>query len=249
MSRFFKSALLTLMVAMTACASTGEVPDNLSAETLFETGLTALHEEDWTDAIAYFERFTIQYPAHPRAQEARFNVSQAYFGKEEYITAANEFSRLANDYPAGPWADDARFKVCESYYELSPKPELDQQYTRAALDHCQSLITYYPESEMVPKAQELLDSLRNKLAEKAFLTGEFYYSRNAFDSAIIYYDAAVRDYPQTPTAARALHRLYETYVKLGYDEEAEAAKARLLKDYPTSPEARQLQEPPPTPAS
>ena len=58
----------------------------------------------------------------------------------EYITAANEFSRLATDFPAGPWADDARFRVCESYYELSPHPQLDQEYTRGALDHCQSIL-------------------------------------------------------------------------------------------------------------
>jgi outer membrane protein assembly factor BamD len=243
MIRFFRTAVFSLTVAMSACATAAQVPDQLTAEELFERGLTALQKEDWTDAIALFERFILQFPGHPRLQEARYNHSNGYFGKREYITAANEYSRLANDYPAGPWADDARFKVCESYYKLSPKPQLDQQYTRAALDHCQSLITYYPTSDFVTRAQGLLDDLRNKLAEKSFLAGEFYYKRNAFDSAIIYYEAAARDYPETAIAPRSLFRLYETYVKLGYKEEAEATKQRLLKDYPTSTDAKQLQEP------
>ena len=36
-------------------------------------------------------------------------------------------------------ADDARFMACRSYEELSPDPQLDQEYTRAAIDHCCSL--------------------------------------------------------------------------------------------------------------
>lgn len=246
MIRFFRTAVLAFSVGAGACATATQVPEQATAEELFELGMTALQKEDWTDAIALFERFALQFPAHPRLQEARYNLANGIFGKREYITAANDYSRLANDYPAGPWADDARFKVCESYYKLSPKPQLDQQYTRAALDHCQSLITYYPTSDYVTRAQELLTDLKSKLAEKAYLAGEFYFKRNAYDSAIIYYEAAIRDYPDTMFAPRALFRLYETYQKLGYREEANATRDRLLKDYPTSPDAKQIQEPAPT---
>ncbi|MGQ0814199.1 MAG: outer membrane protein assembly factor BamD [Gemmatimonadota bacterium] len=236
---------MVVAAAMTACASATRVPEGLPPDSLFQRALNQFHERNWTDAITLFERFVIEHPTHPRVQEARLFIGHGYFGRKEYITAATEYSRLANDYPAGPYGDDARFKVCESYYKLSPKPPLDQQYTRAAIDHCQSLLTYYPSSEFAAPAQEMLTELRNKLASKVFLTAEFYFKRAAYDSGIIYYDQAVRDYSDTPFAPRALLRLFETYQILGYKEEADAAKQRLLKDYPTSPEARQLQEPAP----
>lgn len=243
-NKFLRGTLVLLAAAATmACASAPKVPAQLPPDSLFERGVAQLNARKWTDAIESFERFVIQFPTHPRSQQARLYLADGYYGKKEYITAATEYSRLANDFPAGPYADDSRFKVCESYYSLSPKPQLDQQYTRAALDHCQSLLTYYPNSEFAPRAQEHLTDLRTKLADKSFMTGDFYFKRNAFDSAIIYYDATLRDYADTPVAARALMRLYETYQKLGYKEEADAAKARLLKDYPTSTEAKQLQEP------
>jgi outer membrane protein assembly factor BamD len=243
-NKYLRGTLLLLAAAaMTACATTPQIPDQLSPDSLFERGVAHMNARKWTDAIAVYERFAIQYPTHPRLQQARLYLADGYFGKKEFITAANEYSRLANEFPAGPYADDARFKVCDSYYNLSPKPQLDQEYTRAALDHCQSLITYYPTSEFAVRAQELLIDLRTKLAEKTFMAGEFYFKRNAFDSAIIYFDAALRDYADTPIAPRVLLRLYETYEKLGYREEADASKARLLKDYPASSEAKQLQEP------
>ncbi|MGQ0560353.1 MAG: outer membrane protein assembly factor BamD [Gemmatimonadota bacterium] len=242
--RFLRGTLLSLVAAAsTACATTPRAPQQLPPDTLFQRALNQLQAGEWTDAITLFERFVIQYPANPRVQEARLRLADAYFGKKEYITAANEYDRLANDYPAGPYADDARFRVCESYYRLSPKPQLDQQYTRAALDHCQSLITYYPSSDFAARAQEHLTDLRTRLAEKAFLAGEFYFKRNAYDSAIIYYDLTLRDYADTQAAPRALLRLYETYQILGYREDADAARARMLRDYPNSPAAKQLQEP------
>jgi outer membrane protein assembly factor BamD len=241
-SRFFKrAALFSTLVALVACGKRPDAVQQLSPEALYEQAQAALERRDWSDAIELFERFMIQFPTHGRVAEARFRLGEAYFGKKEYITAGTEFSRLANDYPAGPWADDARFKVCESYQRLSPKPQLDQQYTRAAVDHCQSLLTYYPNSDFAPRAREVIMALRSKLAEKDFLTGNYYRKLKAYDSAIIYYDSAVRNYAETSVAPRALLALYETYQILGYKEEADAAKERLLKDYPSSPEAKQVQ--------
>lgn len=241
-NRFLRRIIvLVLAVSSGACASTRQSVEQLPPDSLYERALAYLHARKWTDAQEDFERFVISYPAHPRVQEARLRLGDAYFGKKEYVTAANEYSRLANDYPAGPYADDARFKVCESYFRLSPKPQLDQQYTKAALDHCQSLETYYPNSEFAPRAQSFLMELRTKLAEKEFLAGEFYFKRNAYDPAIIYYDNVVRDYADTTVSPRALKRLYDTYQKLGYKEEAETAKQRLLKEYPSSGEAKLLQ--------
>ena len=244
MLKFGKIVLTVVLLASAgACASGNMNLAQLPPDQLLERANTLLQERKWAEAITAYESFTLQYATHPRAQEARFRMAEAYFGKKEYITAGNEFARLAADYPAGPWADDARFRVCESYYKLSPKTQLDQQYTKSAYDHCQSLIAYFPQSEFVPRAQEMMTELRNKLADKELQAGEYYFKRNAFDSAIIYYEITLRDYANTPHSPRALSRLIEIYKILGYKEEEDAARQRLLKDYPDSPEARAIQNP------
>lgn len=230
-------AVLPLVVA--ACA-TGAALDRLDQEGLFQYGMERLRNEDWSEAISAFERFTFTFPQDPRLPEARFRLGQAYQGRGEWVTAAVEFNRLAGDFPAGPWADDARFEVCRSYYELSPSPPRDQEYTVSAIDHCRSLISYYPDSEFVPRAQEMIQELVNKLAEKEFDNAEHYFQRRAYHSANIYYLWVVDNYPETPWAPRALLRLHESYTRLGYEQEAEAAKQRLLREFPTSPQAQQV---------
>jgi outer membrane protein assembly factor BamD len=232
--------LLGAMAAVAAaCASSGPQLHTLGPDPLFEHGLQAYEARKWSEAIRAFERLVLEYPTHPRIQEARFRLADSYFGRKEYITAASEFARLATDYPAGEWADDARFKVCESYFRLSPRSELDQEYTRAAIDHCQSLIAYYPTSEFAERAQQIVVELRDKLAKKMLENAQFYYQRNAVDPAILYLEDVVREYPESSSAPKALLRLVQIYREIGYEEEAEEAKQRLLRDYPNTAEAQQ----------
>ena len=130
----------------------------------------------------------------------------------------------------------------ESYTRLAPRPELDQEYTRTAIQHCQSLIALYPQSEFNDRARAALTTLDNKLAEKLFLQGDYYFKRNAFDSAIQSLEDVLQAYPTSSAAPRALLRLYQSYVKIGYTEEATQAKERLLRDFPDSEEARRVKD-------
>lgn len=232
-------SILAILV-LTGCAARGPSLEQMDADQLFQQGMERLRERKWTDAVTAFERFTLAHAGHPRVAEARFRLAEAYMGRRDYVTAAVEFNRLASDFPAGAWADDARFGVCTAYYELAPEPPLDQEYTRTAIDHCRSLVSYYPESEFVPQAQERITELTARLAEKEYTTAEYYFRRRAFDSALIYYQTVADEYRGTAWAPRALLRMHESYERLGYEQEARETRERLLRDYPDSVEARQL---------
>lgn len=240
-----RSTLLIGLLAAgfgTACASSGPKITKMTPDELFAYGTQRAEARKWRDAISAFERFSFEYTDNPRYQEARYQLSKAHFGAKEYITAATEFARLAMDFPAGPWADESRFGVCESYYRLSPRVELDQEYTNAAIEHCEALLSYHPDSPFVPTAQEMIRELRDKLAAKAFQAGAYYQRRGALDSAIKYYQDTVERFPASASAPRALLRLVRIYELLKYDDEAQAARDRLLKDYPASAEAKGLEK-------
>lgn len=237
--------LITVLVVALAAAACGQrqVPiSQLPIETLLERGMAAYDAEDWDDAVRYLERFTLVAPAHARLGEARYKLGMAEFRRKKYVTSAAEFDRLARDLPRHELADDARFMVCRSYEELSPIPERDQEYTRAAIDHCRSLLDYHPDSEYAERARAIIERMRTKLATKLYETGEWYFRRRAFDSAIIYLEDVLERYPDTRVAPAALLKLHETYVRLGYEEEAQETRERLLSEYPESEAARLLRD-------
>lgn len=232
--------ILAALAVLGACGSKEPPLDQYDAVGLIERGMGAYHEGEWQEAIRYLDRFVLEYPTHARTQEARYYLADAHFQDEEYITAAGRFDRLATDFPQGEFADDARFKMCDAYHRISPEPTLDQQYTRAALDHCRTLVIYHPSSEYVDRAQAIIEDMETKLARKILLGGEFYQKRRAYDSALIYYERVLAEYPGTTVAPAALARMIETYDELDYEEEATEARQRLLREYPDSPQARGL---------
>lgn len=224
------------------CAS-GVVPlHTLDSDALYERGMSHLAERKWDEARRSFEYLLSAYPGHPKTEEVRYRIGEAYFGAKEYVVAASEMVRLVSDYPTGEYADDARYLTCRAYTALSPKPQLDQEYTRAAIEHCEALAMYHPTSEFAEDARKTVDALYEKLAEKTYRNGDYYYRRHAYDSAIIYFEELLRLYPRSSFAPRSLLRLAQTYATLGYKEELEAVLAQLARDFPDSPEAERARE-------
>ncbi len=240
LSSVFASGSLAVVLLLAGCASTGPPLSELGPSELYQRGLSELADENWLRAVDAFERLALEYPTFERAEEARFRVGEAYAGNEEYITAANEYLRFVSEYPRSDLADDARYRVCTAYRELSPDVQLDQEYTRAAIEHCQALIAYYPNSEYVPQAREIIGAMRNKLARKVLESGEYYFGRDAYDPAIVYYEDLLERFPESSSAPKALFRLVEIYQEFGYQEELEEARERLLQEFPDSPEAQQV---------
>jgi outer membrane protein assembly factor BamD len=156
------------------------------------------------------------------------------------VTAAALYSGLAADLGRSDMGERARFKACRSYEELSPPAQRDQEYTRAAIDHCQALVDLFPGGEHADQAREIVDRMWERLAEEVFDGGDYYQRRRAYDSALIYYEDLVRLFPRTSYAPRALRRMIDIYTILEYDQELQETRERLLRNYPDSPEARRV---------
>lgn len=239
-----RAVLLTALAlaVLGGCSSRGPLLHELGPEDLYERAQRDFDAGRWEDAILAAERFVTVYLGHPQMEQARYIIAQANFNRRQYVTAAAEFTRLATDFPRGRYAEEARFKACQSYYNLSPSIQLDQEYTEAALDHCEALVRLFPAGEYTPQAREMVTELRDKLAEKVFIGGEFYFRRRAYDSAILYFEEVVEQHPGTSVAPNALLRLVQAYNAIGYTEEAREAKERLLRQYPDSEAAREVRD-------
>jgi outer membrane protein assembly factor BamD len=234
-------ALAGLTVLLSAgCGGKAPPLSEMQPDQLWLQGVAEYNDEDWDQAIRYFERYTLVGGTDPRVHQARYYIGEAHFEEGEYVTAAAEFARLASDLGRSDMADDARFMACRAYEELSPNPELDQEYTRAAIDHCSSLIEYFNDSDYAERARQIVDRMWSKLGEKVYDNGTWYLGRRAYDSAIIYFEDVVDSYPATEWAPKALVKLMQIYETLEYEEELEETRQRLLTEYPESAEARRL---------
>jgi outer membrane assembly lipoprotein YfiO len=100
--------------------------------------------------------------------------------------------------PTSPFVNTARYKRAESYYQLSPKAQLDQKYTRYALDNFQTFVEFSPADSLVADATAKIQELTLKLAQKMFEGGKLYYRLEYYRASISYFDKLIQDYHDSP---------------------------------------------------
>ena len=237
---WIRGLLLALLLA--GCAGNRINPAELTADELYEQGAGYYQAGNLGRALPLLESFVQLHFGDPRSPEVRLWLGQGYERRRQWITAAAHYQRLVEDYPTSPYALTARFGICDAYYQLSPKSQLDQEYTSAGIAHCESVATNFPETDEGKQAAEYLQELRDKLAKKVYEAGDHYVRRRAYDAAVVYFQEVVDNFPGTRFAPMALRALVETYETLGYVEEAEVHRQRLLTDFPESLEAQEVRD-------
>lgn len=231
--------MLLGLAAAVAC-SVPLPPPEASPTQRFEWSRDRFERGNYNDAIRGFRDLLFREPLHPTTDSARYLLAEAYLRTDQHLLAANEFRMLATSRPNSPVADDAQLGMCRSYWELSPSIPRDQDYTRRAIDACTRLIEYFPRSPLDTDARQVIDEARVKLARKRAQVGTWYYERKYYESAIIYFESTVQEYPDAPVVPEVLARLHDSYSQVGFLAEAGAVRETLLERFPDSPEARAL---------
>ena len=231
--------VLLAALLLAACSSGFQLQAYQTNESLFAASLAEFQRGRWENAIAGFERLTLQLPARDTLlPRAHWYLGVAHQRRDEDLLAAQSFVRLVEDFPADTLADDALFEAASAYQRIWRKPELDSQYGETAISTYQTLLSAFPDSPRRADAEREIGRLLEWMAQKDYDTGLYYQRRRAFDSAIIYFQDVVERYPDTPTARLSSLRLLEIYRRLNYREEAEEACAAMRTKYPSDAEVR-----------
>ncbi len=193
----------------------------LTASELFATGLEAYEDEDYVDAIDYFQACIYNYPGRTVVDTAQYYLGLSYYGNKEYKVAEVEFGRLVSNYPASVYFEHAIFMRAVCAFESAPDHYgLDQTELETALDRLEDFVIDFPESELVPDAQEYIRVGRNRLGRKAYEAGVVYHRMGAYKAAKKYFQHVIDEYTDTEWAAGATYMLAEENLKLANYEEA-----------------------------
>lgn len=230
--------LVLLLVATAACRPAFKIRNYTTNEALYKASLERFQKRKWTDAVAGFEKLTLDLPARDTLlPTAHWYLARAHTGLAEHLLAAQEYTKLAENFADDTLADDALFQSGRSYARLWRRPSLDPQYGQLAQVQYRLMVTLYPDSPLRKDADAELLRLDEWFATKDYDTGDGYYRRKAYDSAIIYFRDVVKNYPNTDRARQAMIKMVEAYRSplMNYREDAREVCATLFTLYPTDP--------------
>lgn len=234
--------VLVLVASVVACSQAFNVTKFKGDNTaLFTATLREYERGHWDNAVAGFERLTLELAA----RDTLLPVSHYYLGlahgkRKEHLLAAQSYTRLTESYPDHPLADDGLYGAARSYHRLWRKPQLDAQYGQTALATYRLYLAMFPNGEQRAAAERQVADLEQRFATKEYLNGMFYRRRKYFDSAVIYFRGVVTNYPETPRARDAWLRLAEVYREINYAADAADACAAARARWPDDAEVRRV---------
>jgi outer membrane protein assembly factor BamD len=229
-------------VLAAACSRGFRPQDFANPEALYRGALQEYERREWTNAIAGFERLTLDLSSRDSLLiPTYFYLAQAHEQRQEFLLAAQAYSRLSDGFPLDTLTPKAVLGEGRSYQSLWRKPELDAEYGLRALGTFRVLLTAFPDGPEAAEATQRIATVEDWLARKDYETGVHYLkTRKAFDSSIIYFRDVIETYPNTPTARKAWLGLGKAYNSLDYDDEFRETCDAMRSRYAGDEEVREL---------
>ncbi len=189
-----------LLIILALASSCGEY-EKLLKSTDFELKKAKAkeyyEEEKYLRTSELLNQVLPRYRATAEAEDLYWLNANTYYNMRDYIMAGSEYKNFAETYPYSEHAEEATFMTAYCDYMLSPRPELDQAYTRSAIEAFTYFQRRYPSSDKVDEAQNLIKELEDKLVEKSYINAKLYYDLKEYRAAVVALDNSLKDYPNT----------------------------------------------------
>lgn len=161
-----------------------------------------------TRGILYFESIVQSAPYSDYAPLALMNVARGHQRANDPDAAIDALDRMINSYPQSLLAPDAYYKLAETHASLVKGPYYDQASTRQAITYFEDFLILFPSDANIPAVDKGLVDARTTFSESKIRIGDFYfYKRDNYKAARVFYNEAITSYPDSQVAELARRRL------------------------------------------
>src|SRR5256885_9280836 len=181
---------------------------------LFDRAMDALKKNRFDVARVTLQTLINTYPDSEYVARAKLAIGDAWYkegGSTGLAQAEIEYKDFITFFPNMPEAAEAQLKVANIHYRQMEKPDRDYTHARRAEDEYRQLILQFPDSKLVPHAEQRLREVQEVLAEREFRIGRFYYMRESWMAAIARLKTVTDSYPLYSNADEALYMIGSAY--------------------------------------
>jgi outer membrane protein assembly factor BamD (BamD/ComL family) len=209
---------------------------NPKADAEYQSALKLFQQGNLAEAENQFAKIAKSRKGTPWGENAQYYLAETQYQRKKYFYAHDNFELLHKDYPATEYLDklvSREFAIAHLWMAQddpkTPKPE--QIPWTGRFDGSRPLL------DTQGYALKALEHVRHNdpsgpLADDAALEiAEFYMKRADYESAALYYDQLIADFPKSPFLQKAQHAAIDARMKayLGPDYDTSGLeKARVL---------------------
>lgn len=267
-NRSFLAATLSISFAAAGCSHLGKKSavksppkdQTASAEpdkVLYDRSMDDLKRGHYLEGRLSLEALINTYPESEYLAKAKLAMGDSYYqegGASNLTLAINQYQDFQTFFPfLTDEAAYAQMRVGMAHYRMMEKPDRDSTQVQAAEDAFQTFLLKYPQSKLVPEAEQRLREVQEVLADGEFRIGEFYYVKQDYPAAAARFIEISERYPLYSRSDATLSMLADVYMRakqLSKNEDdknhwadlAGECYARIVRDYPLSGSAPQAKE-------
>jgi outer membrane protein assembly factor BamD len=168
-----------------------------------------------TKGIEFCEVILLNAPYSDYAPLALMDIARGQQFIKSPDEAIDALDRLVNTYPQSVLAAVAYLQLGDLHASLSEGPMYDQASTKEAMTYYEDFMILYPGDPNIAAAAAGVDRMKTVLSRSKIYIGDFYfYKRQNYRAAQIFYNEAITAYPESAPAALAKKRLNDVTVKM-----------------------------------
>ncbi len=208
--------------------------ESAPAEDLYGQAREAFEKKDYKEAVELYDEVERQHPYSEWAPRSQIMSAYTQYKDQKYDDAVLTLERFVKLHPGHESTPYAYYMIAQCYYEQISDVGRDQGMTQKALDALRDVVKRYPNTDYARDTQLKLDLVEDHLAGKEMMVGRYYLQREEYLAAANRFRTVVQDFQTTSHVPEALHRLVETYLKLGVRDEAVRYASVLGHNFPGS---------------
>ena len=214
-------------------AGTSVEPDKV----LYAKATSDIKRGRYTTGRLDLETLINTYPDSEYLAKAKLGIANSYYkeggtaGLKQSIVECKDFITF---FPFLDESADCQLQIAMAHYRQMEKPDRDHAEAVQAEAEFQTFLEKYPNSPLLPQAEQHLRDVQEVLAEGNFRVASFYYMRAAYRAAGARLIELTNRYPLFSQADQANWMLGQIYEKGEHNEIAAKYYSRIVKDYPLS---------------
>ena len=186
-----------IIISLASCSQFEKLRKSGDYALMYRRAFDYYNAGDYIRSAQLFDDIVSIYSVTNKADTILYYRAMSYFKQKDYLTASHYFTQHYRDQRQSPFAEECEYLAGYCHCMQSPRPELDQASTMAAIEAFQIFLVRHPDSKYAGDAGKYLSDMKDKLVDKSYLTAKLYYNLGQYKASITALNNSLDDYPET----------------------------------------------------
>ena len=201
---------LFIIIGFASCSQFEKLRKSSDYQLKYRKAFEYYRAGDFVRSGQLFDDLTPIYNSTNKADTVAYYQAMSYFKQKDYLTASHYFSQHYKNQRQSLFAEECEYLTGYCFYMQSPRAQLDQASTYAAIESFEMFLVRHPGSEFAGDAQKYLAEMKDKLVDKSYLTAKLYYNLSQYKASIIALNNSLEDYPETKYREELMYLLLKS---------------------------------------